>query len=305
VCRVLAYLGEQLPLSALIYDSDCSLAHQVYEPFQYRYLNIGGTGVAAWDRDSPDPGRPLMYRTTGLPMYDRNLLSLTRKTKADCLLGHVRGTDYFEAGVQLVAEPNVHPFQFVGAPIALAHNGGLHSFRRMKHALLAHIDPVIASQIEGTTDSEWIYAVVLTELMKLGEPVTADTIGTAVSEALRAIRRVREEHDIAITSAVNLFVSDGSNLVVTRFVYDFGRYEGIAHRDQITYHSLWYTVGSDFGLHDGEWRMQFSPEPSCVLVASEPLTENESAWVEVPEYTMILASRENGRIKIDARDLDV
>lgn len=305
MCRALAYLGEQVPLRTLIYDADSSLSHQVYEPTQYQYLNIGGTGVAAWDRDSPDPGRPLMYRTTELPMYDRNLLSLTRKTQADCLLGHVRGTDYFEAGVQLVAETNVHPFLFAGAPIALAHNGGLQSFQRMKHALLAIIDPVIASQIEGTTDTEWIYAVVLSELKKLGEPVTADTIGTAVVEALRAIRRVREEHEIAVASAVNLFVSDGSNLVVTRFVYDFGCYEGIAHRDQLTYHSLWYTLGSDFGLHDGEWRMQLGPEPSSVLVASEPLTENESAWVEVPEYTMILASRENGRIEINAQDLDV
>lgn len=306
MCRVVAYLGEPITLSGLLYDSDCSLVHQVYDPVLYQYLNLGGTGIAAWDPGSPAADRPLIYRSTALPMYDRNLVSLARKSKAGCLLAHVRGTDYFEEGAQLVAEPNVHPFQYDGYPVALAHNGGLHRFREMKHSLLNHIDPTVASLIEGTTDSEWIYAVLLTQLAKQGEPVTAERIGDAVFETFRCIREVRRKHGIEVASGVNLFVSDGRSLVVTRFAFDFGCYEGVVNKDQLAYHSLWYTAGDAYGKYDGQWRMGADGPLTSVLVASEPLTSDDKTWVEVPEYTMLMASREHGRlITVHACDIDV
>ncbi len=306
MCRVVAYLGEPLPLSTLLYDSDSSLVHQAYDPDLYAWLNLGGAGVAAWDSGSQDPGQPLCYRSTKLPMYDRTLVSVSRKMVADCLLGHVRGTDYFKEGIQLVAEPNVHPFLHDGAPVALAHNGGLDRFSEMKLDLLPHIDPAIATRIEGTTDSEWIYAVLLTQLDKVGrDSLTIDDIADGVAETFRVIRKVRNERGITIASAANLFVSDGTNLVVTRFMFDFGWYEGAIREDQLAYHSLWYTIGDSYGLHDGEWRMDTATdEPTSILIASEPLTKDYSTWVEVPEYTMIMATKVDGRVSVHARDLD-
>jgi hypothetical protein len=40
------------------------------------------------------------------------------------------------------------------------------------------------------------------------------------------------------------------------------------------------------------------------LIASEPLTRDTAAWVEVPEYSMLHASLEKGRPVITLRDLD-
>jgi hypothetical protein len=40
------------------------------------------------------------------------------------------------------------------------------------------------------------------------------------------------------------------------------------------------------------------------LVASEPLTRDTAAWVEVPEYSMLYATVRKGRPAITIRDLD-
>ena len=53
----------------------------------------------------------------------------------------------------------MHPFLFSGAHVALAHNGILRDFGRMRYGLLEFIKPELAQRIEGTTDSEWLYAL--------------------------------------------------------------------------------------------------------------------------------------------------
>ena len=46
----------------------------------------------------------------------------------------------------------------------LAHNGHLRQFSRMRYSLVEHVLPELAQRIEGTTDSEWIYALILSQL---------------------------------------------------------------------------------------------------------------------------------------------
>ena len=72
----------------------------------------------------------------------------------------------------------------------------------------------------------------------------------------------------------------------------------------LSYLSLWYTAGRDYGLHDGEWKMTGGSEnANSVLIASEPLTRDTAAWMEVPEYCMLHAAIEAGRPLITLRDL--
>jgi hypothetical protein len=107
---------------------------------------------------------------------------------------------------------------------------------------------------------------------------------------------------------VNLFLTDGTQLAAVRYCFDFGCYpqdpaEFLA--GHLTYYSLWYTAGRDYGLHDGEWKMTGGSESATsVLVASEPLTRDTNAWVEVPEYSMLHAALRKERPAITFRDLD-
>src|SRR5437870_6430819 len=163
MCRILAYLGEPLPVQNLLFDTDNSLVRQSYSPrMMNTFLNLAGFGMKAWDPTSLRPEDPFTYRTTTLPSFDRNLRFLSAKLAPTCLVAHVRGVTYSDEAV--VADTNLHPFHFAGTRVVLAHNGHLRQFPRMRYALVEHVDPALAERIEGTTDSEWIYALILSQL---------------------------------------------------------------------------------------------------------------------------------------------
>ncbi len=305
MCRVVAYLGEPILIDVLLYASDSSLVRQTYSPKMLTLLNLAGCGVATWSSSFISPEVPLIYRDSTLPMYDRNLMSLSRKVPGECVLAHVRGADYMSGGTTTVGRAEVHPFYYEGFNMVLAHNGTLARFGEMKFDLLEHIDPRIAWRIEGTTDSEWIYALLVSQLDDPSKHLSAEELAQLVARTLEIVRDVRRKRGIEVASAANIFVADGQSLVVTRFVFDFGCYEGTIEPSDFFYHSLWYTAGRDYGLHDGEWRMGVDVDPKAILVASEPLTADTSTWIEVPEYTMLTAARSPAGVDIVTSDLDV
>ncbi|MCA9672007.1 MAG: class II glutamine amidotransferase [Myxococcales bacterium] len=293
MCRVLAYHGTPVALDHLLFEPDNSLVTQSYAPQMLGMLNLAGFGMVAWDPTSFEPERPFVYRTTQLPFFDRNLRALSAKVRARCLLAHVRGVAYSHRAV--VSEQNVHPFQLPGTQLSLAHNGDLAQLSLMKQDLLEHISPPIAGAIAGTTDSEMILALLASQLRDPARIESAEELVGAIDATLRVIRRVRERHGIQQSSSVNLFVSDGHHMVATRFGFDFGRYEGAPHPANVTFLSLWYTTGRDYGLHGDEWKMVGGPaRADSVIMASEPLTRDVSTWIEVPEYSAIYVGPASG-----------
>jgi glutamine amidotransferase len=210
----------------------------------------------------------------------------------------------FEEGVR-AHEANLHPFRFEGSPVALAHNGDLADFARMRFELLPFIRPEIARRIQGTTDSEWIAALVLSQLEDPARPCGAEALARAVAGALAVLRRLREALGIRRSSSVNLVLADGHHLVATRFCFDFGSFDADHEPPQgaLRYLSQWYTFGRDYGLHDGEWKMR-GGEPDSVIVASEPLTRDVSTWLEVPEYSAIYVEEGGGRRRVRTLALD-
>ena len=61
VCRILAYLGEPLPVQSLLFDTDNSLVRQSYSPrMMNTFLNLAGFGMKAWDPASP-PARGAVH----------------------------------------------------------------------------------------------------------------------------------------------------------------------------------------------------------------------------------------------------
>ena len=204
---------------------------------------------------------------------------------------------------------NCHPFHFKDVPLVMAHNGDLARFSEMKPLLAPHIKPAIMSQVHGTTDSEWVYALILSQLPDPHRHPSADELGKAVERTIEIIRDARKKLGIAISSSLNLFIADGTQLAAVRYCFDFGRYPtddaARLHEANLTYLSLWYTAGRNYGLHDGEWQMTGgSDNATSILVASEPLTRDTAAWVEVPEYSMLHATIKKDRPVISIRDLE-
>jgi glutamine amidotransferase len=306
MCRILAYLGEPLPAQNLLFDTDNCLVRQSYSPrMMNTFLNLAGFGMKAWDPTSLRPDDPFTYHSTTLPSFDRNLRFMASKLAPTCLVAHVRGVTYSGEGV--VAGTNLHPFQFAGTRVALAHNGHLRQFARMRYALVEHVEPALAQRIEGTTDSEWIYALILSQLRDpFGVPETRE-LADATAAALRILRGVRREHGIDTSSPVNICLSTGRSVVATRFSFDYGWYppQDEMLETDLPFVSLWYAIGGAYVPDNGRWGMTPADPARSVIIASEPLTTDDTSWLEVPEYSMLTAELGPRGLEFETRDLDV
>ncbi|STX50076.1 putative glutamine amidotransferase [Legionella busanensis] len=305
MCRVLMYLGkQQVPLYDLLYGPDNSLAHQSYAPKLMQHIqNLAGLGFCAWSSSPPEPLIPFYYKTTSLPFFDKNLYRLSKKIWANCLLAHVRGVEYSMS--EVISEQNIHPFKLETTQIAFAHNGSLANIAEMKYALSQEMKPSIFAQIRGTTDSEWLYALFLSQLTDYTIEVTLDEAFNAVIKTLAIVRHIRKKCGIKIASPVNLFLTNGNYLIVTRFVYNFGHNENSVQKAHLGYHSLWATFGESYGSSGGIYKMSGSSKRQNILFASEPLTSDRTTWIELPEYSITKAWFENDEIVFRTSDLTI
>ena len=309
MCRALVYLGQPVLIDHLLYQPDSSLVKQSFMPRKLQMLNLAGFGMRAWDQTSHDPELPFTYSSTDLPVFDRNLETMARKIKVNCLLAHARGVSYDTRAI--VSNENTHPFCFPSYRLAMAHNGDLARIEEIKPEKLRHIRPEIAAQINGTTDSEWIYALLLSQFAEPTKTQSPERIKDAVEGMLGIIAKIRAENGVSVSSSVNLFIADGESLAVVRYCFDFGRYStssgpGSVHEANLSFLSLWYTAGREFGFHEDEWKMiGGSDTADSIIVASEPLTLDSSTWLEVPEYAMLYASTTHGKATIELHHLEV
>jgi predicted glutamine amidotransferase len=307
MCRALLYLGEPVLLDNLLFQPDSALVRQSYMPKMLNMLNLAGFGLRAWDRASHAPDKPFFYGSPSLPVFDRNLKNLAEKVRAGCVLAHVRGVAYSTA-VEISLQ-NVHPFQFEGLQWALAHNGDLAGIHEMKPFLLKEIRPEFISKIRGTTDSEWIYALFVSQLRDPHDTASEDEVFAALEKTIAILREARRKIGMTLSSSLNLFIANGSQLAAVRYCLDFGCYRtedpARVHEANLSFLSLWYTLGRDYGLHEEEWKMTGGAERAdSILVASEPLTRDTSSWVELPEYGALFAEIRRGRPYVSIRLLD-
>lgn len=307
MCRVLAYLGQTISAENLLYKSDSALLNQVFQPKMLSMLNLAGFGLVAWDESAHNSKLPWRYHTTDLPVFDSNLRALCQKLPCSNLLAHIRGVP--SDGSATISEQNLHPFIFPDTSLAMAHNGDLYRFSDMRYALMPLINPEILKQIRGNTDSEWIYALLLSRFDDYTQCHSVQQITKAVQEMLEILRNVRESHGIDIASSLNLFMSNPDCIVALRFAFDYGCYplpeEEEALQGCVDFLSLWFTLGQDYAEHDGEWKMVGgSKNAQSIILASEPLSKDTSTWVEVPEYHLLAASRQPSGIAIELLSLE-
>lgn len=300
MCRGLAYLGQPISLDDLLFKSDSSLVKQSYLPKKMdRILNLAGFGMSLWKNPRE---RPLIYKINDLPFHDKNLKSLAEHFKAECLIAHVRGVP-FSMG-PIISQENAHPFLYEHCKIAFAHNGQLANYESMKADLYRQIKPEVMRHIVGSTDSELIYAIILSQLHDPYENPSIGDLTLAIIKTLWLINKIRKKHHESFPSAANLFISNGEYLVITRFEFDFGSRLKNTKSAQYAFHSLFYTYGEEYGLFEEEYKMS-GKKKKAVLFSSEPLTSDTTTWIEVQEYSIMTAERKEDEIVIFTNDLEI
>lgn len=304
MCRVLTYLGKPILIEDLLLKPDSSLIKQTYDPhYMSQMLNLAGFGMAAWVREGPNEEIPFIYKNDELPVYDKNIPIISKKLETYCFLGHIRGVPF--SVKKTLSKENVHPFMLENSNLVFAHNGTLAGYTSIKSELYRHIKPEIASQINGNTDTELMFAIMMSYIDDSFMNLHIDVVTEAVEKLLHTLAEIRHKHKHFITSPTNFFITNGKFLIITRFVFDYGSYHSEENEGHNAYHSLWYTFGEEYGWFDNQYKMKGGQYKRSVIFSSEPLTEKVTTWIEVPEYSLVTAQFEGTEINIVTKDLDV
>ena len=197
MCRHLAYLGPPRSLASLLYGTEHSLELQSWKPRFQREgaMNADGWGVGWWDRRvRPEPAR---YRTAAPMWTDRSFRSVAELTHAGGIVAAVRSATPPSPIVETGNAP------FTDGPWLFSLNGFVTDFRTGAGEQLRRlVSPARASIIDGTSDSEVLFALVLDRLAE----------GTKPADALAGVITLTRE----ITPAVlNLLLSDGEEITAT------------------------------------------------------------------------------------------
>lgn len=197
MCRHLAYLGPSRSLSSLLYVPERSLELQSWKPRYQREgaMNADGWGVGWWDRSvRPEPAR---YRTAAPMWTDRSFRSVADLTHASAIVAAVRSATPPSPIVDTGNAPFTH------GPWLFSLNGFVTGFRSgVGEQLRRTITPERASVIDGSSDSEVLFALVLDRLAAGDKPADALAQVTALVLGMT-------------DGKLNLLLSDGEEITAT------------------------------------------------------------------------------------------
>ncbi|HBP21131.1 MAG TPA: class II glutamine amidotransferase [Planctomycetes bacterium] len=269
MCRMALYLGPEITLGSLLTEPDHSIVKQSVEAREREEpLNGDGFGVAWYD---PELEQPALFKDVRPAWSNRNLIELGRVVRTSALMAHVRAA----TPPLPVHELNCHPFRW--GRLSFMHNGAIGGFTQLKRALQAKLSDEAYRWIQGSTDSEHLFALAIDEYQR-HEPGTLAALEASLLAAIRQAEELREAAGIESPSWFNLVICDGERAVATRAI--FGNREGVKPE------SLYYHVGRRYVCEEGVCRMVPVEDAGAVLVASEPLSA-DPGWQEVPAGHLI------------------
>lgn len=222
-----------------------------------------GWGIAvfsdatAWD----------LARGTDRAADDGRFHEIATRSRGNVLVAHVRQKTVGPTRIE-----NTHPFEKDGW--VFAHNGTVKDI----DVLRAGTSPRRLAEIVGDTDSELLFAYLLTKLEERGFARLGDDASrTAAETALAEVTRELRERNVG---ACNFLLSDGATTFAHRFgrsLYLLERVPGDPVREMRDVSELATIV------------TKWTSRRHAVFVASEKIT-NEP-WEELPEGTLLRIER--------------
>jgi glutamine amidotransferase len=155
-------------------------------------------------------GTPHLMRSAVTALSDRMFQRVSGVVASETVVAHVR-----KATQGALSVLNCHPFQH--GRWVFAHNGDVPSFGSCREALVAEVSPRLRRYILGETDSEVLFFMVLTQLLRYGSLSSAfglDDVVSAVTHALSLVRRLCDVDAPADKrSSLTCILTDGSSMV--------------------------------------------------------------------------------------------
>lgn len=209
---------------------------------------------SGWGVGYFDAGRPRRVRSVRHAWADPAFRQTAAAVRTRVSIAHVR-----LATIGRVAERNCHPFEHDGW--LFAHNGTLVGFAADPRPLLDLIPGPFRHGLDGETDSEHIFRLLLSRMEGPDSP--PDAVAVVVRDTLRQLADLYPGSD-ADPTRLNVALTDGRTLIAARWGHWL--------------HRLDQTGPGPLAADDGPAR--------AVAFASEPPTDD--AWEEVPDRTVVL-----------------
>ena len=197
MCRHLAWLGAPRALASLLHDPPHSLEHQSHKTFEQRWvtMNADGWGVGWWD---PAAGEiPARYRTDKPMWADRSFRSVADVVRSGAVVAAVRAATPGTPVVETGSAP------FSSGRWLFSLNGYVSEFPGpAADRLRRRLSPARSAALEGTTDSEVLFGLVL------------DLVDDGIDPAT-ATARIASEVLADSTGELNLLLGDGHRAIAT------------------------------------------------------------------------------------------
>lgn len=199
MCRLLAYMGPEINLFDLILKPHHNLEKQAWQPKELREakLNADGFGFGWYQQN----GETALYRQSYPIWNDSNLKDLSLTLKQNLFFAMVRSaTGGHDTGLS-----NTQPFAY--KHWLFQHNGYILNFTtdfRTQTRRLLHHD--YENLIQGNTDSEYIFALLMQHLEQTDDPVTA------LQHTFNDIASITKDK----RSLLNIMLSDDSNIYASK-----------------------------------------------------------------------------------------
>jgi predicted glutamine amidotransferase len=221
-----------------------------------------GWGIAVFDAAL---GTWQLDKGTACAGEDARFHRLAIQIRGDLLVSHIRQKTIGDTSLL-----NTHPFE--RGRWIFAHNGTVKDVAWLR----AHASRERIAEIAGDTDSELLFAWILTRLDEVGD---ANAPASAATD--RAIgAAAREARQRPAFGAFNFLLSDGS----TTYAHRFGRSMFLLER-----HPEDAVVSSRTSRDGTILETPWSPQRSAVFVASERVTDEP--WQSVEDGTLLRIER--------------
>ncbi|MBT6278326.1 MAG: class II glutamine amidotransferase [Chromatiales bacterium] len=246
MCRWLAYSGPEVYLDSLLYEPKNSLASQSLSAQESKWPTNGDGFGVGWYGSRATPG---LFRDVLPAWNDSNLRNVSAQISSQLFFAHVRAS----TGTS-ISRVNCHPFRYENR--LFMHNGQIGGFDSIRRRLLLTVEPALFSHMEGSTDSELFFYLLLGNNPD-------DNPKSAFAKTVQDVLNVMAEFDVQEPFRMSAAFSDGEDIHAVRFASD--------DEPPSLYHG---SLGPDApaALSDR----------SGTLVVSEPLDESEDMWSAVP-----------------------
>jgi predicted glutamine amidotransferase len=259
MCRWMAWHGQPVLLEELLFKPEHGLIDQsLHSRMGAETTNGDGFGVG-WYGAGEGPG---VYHSVAPAWGDANLRHLAAHVESPLFLAHVRAT----SGTA-IQETNCHPY--VRGRWLFVHNGLISEFHTLRRELMLAVDPGRFADIQGSTDSEVLFHLALSNGLE-EEPISA------LERTIGIVEAVARKHGIERAVQASIGVSDGERLWAVRYSTEGKSRTLFASADA---HAIKQ-------LHPDNPRLQLLRDDDR-LVVSEPLADLSGAWHEIPESSAL------------------